>query len=33
MCCRYYLAPDSELVEAINRVALADRMLNKLAGP
>ena len=24
MCCRYYLAPDPDLVEAINRSALAD---------
>ena len=33
MCCRYYLAPDPDLVEAINRSALADRMRNKLGRP
>lgn len=33
MCCRYYLAPDPDLVEAINRSALADRMRDKLGRP
>lgn len=33
MCCRYYLAPDPDLVEAINRSALAERMRDKLGRP
>lgn len=33
MCCRYYLAPDPDQVEAINRSALADRMRDKLGMP
>ena len=33
MCCSYCLAPDSDLMETINRSALAGRMRDKLAGP
>ena len=33
MCCKYYLAPDPDLIEAINRSALADRMRDKLGRP
>ena len=33
MCCRYYLAPDPDLVEAINRSTLADRIRDKLGRP